>query len=255
MSGILHRRVLNAGITMSHIATTGFFLEAAAGHPGKPVIMVLDYTVLSGTAEDAKAELEILFDGPNLIPEAAQERLLKHAGLTRYAFAGHLSGLWKYRGRGRTLVRPLVRAALRAPAPRDLAFPTGTGSFDVMKDKTLVGEVENYRKAQVRVPETTDYAVGLAAKFLADAVRAGIRPIIVIPPLHWTHATAEVNAATVRQIRALAEPYHLTVLNYLDNDSEFAHTDDFFWEPAHPNEKGMEAFSARLASDLKAVLP
>lgn len=241
----LGQRVTIAGTLAESLGSLAFNAMAALDKgQGKRLLLILDDWILKTTLPEAKPEIERRLMWWSEIGTTDRHYLREKFALSGLDWLGQWSGLWKYQGRGFTLVKSwLAGNPPKEPAPAPSGHPVVEPPLDVAR----------FAPQQETQFQTSAFAVSVLRDLSEKARRAEVQTVFVLPPMHWVRNTQEVNDKILEAARELSRESRTPLLNYLGNETKWAKRDDWWVDPGHLNQAGARVFTAALAQDLQEV--
>jgi len=254
LKALLEKRFFNAGLRTSRISTMAVSLELAKYKAqGKPLILMIDDYILESTPEMARQELQGKTTWLSRLSAEDRIKINQRTEMSDLDSFRQNSGLEKYQGLGASLRIALTRWMRGQPAPRALPEHVGGDQYTPYMAGTLKVDAD-LAKHQKRESTHTEFALKWLDSMVGEAIQAGMKPVLVLPPMHRLAATVQANASLARAVGEIASSHRVPLLNYLDGDGEWVSRDDLWTEVTHLNAKGADFFTERLAHDLRGLL-
>jgi hypothetical protein len=243
------KSVFNAAAVADGLGNIDFALGVLLSHHSKgQVVFVIDDGNWEETGETVRPEIERRLIWWNLLDDKERRELSDSYDLQPLLLR---SGFWRFKGEGKDMAKAALKWAARKPvtAAKDGYVPRAAGQNII---PNLV------READLRAEIRQDFRPSAFAEARIDdmvrrAMAGGLRPILVIAPMHRFRATDEVNRLQTERMGVLAAKYKLGFLSYVDNHGVLAGNDTVWSDAGHMNRLGSEAFSASFAADLAGL--
>src|SRR5690606_37505540 len=120
-----------------------------------------------------------------LLNRAEREYLTRRFSVSPFEALGAYSGLWKYQGRGFTLLKSTLGRSQYgdqpAPAPHDA------------DSKPAPLPVERFLAQQGKQYQPSTFATDVLADVIQKAKTKNIQTVLVLPPMHWVRNVDAVN--------------------------------------------------------------
>ena len=242
-------RTFNAAVVADGMGNIDFALGVLLSHHSKGrIVLVIDDGNWEETLPVVRPEIERRLIWWNLLGKREQSALSADYHLQPLLLR---SGFWCFKGAGRDLAKALLKSVLRRPK-----YPAQDGYAPRPAEQNIIPNLS--REAELRAGTRTKWAPSEFGRakvesFVQRALAGGIRPVLVIAPMHRLRATDEVNRTQVEAMRALADKYRLGFLSYLDNHGDLAGNDTLWSDAGHLNRLGSEAFSRIFSRDLRGL--
>jgi hypothetical protein len=248
--GLAGQKVFNAGKVVEGLGNVEFTSYVGLSHhQPKVMVIVLDDGNLQETFEQARAEASAKLPWLPLMDTAYQNQFLS---VYQPPLMDQLSGLWRYRGQGRTILSASVKALRHRPLPAVDGYQPRPAEQNILA--AIKSDEGALRRNVLQTQSLSANAEGVVARMVAAAKANGVRPILVVAPMHHFRATDSVNDRQFAIISHLARKNDVSAIFYPDNGSRFAHADTYWSDQGHMNRLGAEHFAAILGSDLSRVL-
>lgn len=163
-----------------------------------------------------------------------------------------ISGLWRYRGQGRVLVSASVKALRHRPIAAADGYEPRSAEQNILA--AIKSDEGALSRNVLRTQSLSSNAENIVARIVAAAKEKGVRPILVVAPMHHFRATDYVNDRQFEIISDLAGKYGVSAIFYPDNKSRFAHADAYWSDQGHMNRLGAEQFATILGADIARLL-
>lgn len=248
-SSVLERklgtRISVAGSLAESLGSLAFnAMTALEGNRGRRLLIVLDDWILKTTLEEARPEIERRLLWWHLLSKEDREYFETRFDLGLSNRLGKWSGLWKYQGRGFTLVKSWVlEAPPESTAPASPSHESAVRPLDVRR-------YESQRETRFVVSK---FALSVLEDIVDKAKEKGVRVAFVVSPLHYIRNSDAVNNAISDAAAKLAAKKNIPILDYLGNSTRWARRDDWWVDPGHLNPVGARDFTVALAGDLGRV--
>jgi hypothetical protein len=243
-------RVFNAGKVVEGLSNVEFTSYVGLSHhKPKAMVIVVDDGNLEEEYSQSREEASTKVPWVPLMNPGYQEQFLS---AYQPPLLSRISGLWRYRGQGREITSASVKALLHRPMPVADGYLPRAAEQNI--SATIKSDEAALRQNVKRTQALSSNADSIIARIVAAAKEKGVRPVLVVAPMHHYRATDAVNDREFAIISQLAKKYGVSAIFYPDNNSRFAHADAFWSDQGHMNRLGAERFATFMGDDLARLL-